>query len=123
MSLPGPLIVSTAIGEKMGEIDNGGNKEGTMVTTAQVLAHLAEAKQKLESDGWTPEAADCLLQAFSEAQAQAVAARVRTVLVREFPRLKPGRMDLWDPTLGRWLQVNWLEGDDPTVAWLPATAN
>jgi hypothetical protein len=91
-----------------------------MATTAQVLAHLAQAKQKLESDGWTPEAAECLLQAFSEAQAQAVAARVRTVLVREFPRLKPGRMDLWDPTAGRWLQVNWLEGNDPAVVWLPA---
>jgi hypothetical protein len=29
-------------------------------------------------------------------------------------------MDLWDPTAGRWLQVSWLEGNEPAVAWLPA---
>jgi hypothetical protein len=91
-----------------------------MKTAAEALARISEARQKLESDGWNPEAAEGLLQAFSEAQAQAVADRLRAMLGREFPRLKPGRMDLWDATIGRWLQVNWLEGKEPAVAWLPA---
>jgi hypothetical protein len=90
------------------------------MATTEALARLGEARQKLETDGWTPEAAEGLLQAFSEAQAQAVAARVRALLGREFPRLAPGRMELWDATVGRWLQVHWPDGKDPAVAWLPA---
>jgi hypothetical protein len=89
------------------------------MTTAEALARVAEAKVKLESEGWTPEVAEGFLKAFSTAQAQAVAVRVRAMLQREFPRLGLGRLDLWDATAARWLQINWAEGKDPTVAWLP----
>jgi hypothetical protein len=89
------------------------------MTTAEALARVAEAKVKLESEGWSAEAAEGFLKAFSAAQAQAVAVRVRAVLNKEFPRIGLGRMDLWDATAGRWLQIAWTDGKDPTVAWLP----
>jgi hypothetical protein len=93
------------------------------MTTAEALARVAEAKVKLESETWTPELAEGFLKAFSTAQAQAVAVRVRALLQREFPRLGLGRMDLWDTAAGRWLQINWNEGKEPTVAWLPVNPN
>jgi hypothetical protein len=90
------------------------------MTTGEALARVAEAKVKLESEGWSPEVAESFLKAFSTAQAHAVAARVRAVLSREFPRLGLGRLDLWDAATGRWMQINWTDGKDPAVGWLPA---
>ncbi len=89
------------------------------MTTGEALARVAEAKVKLETEGWSPEVAEGFLKAFSAAQAQAVAARVRAVLAREFPRLGLGRLDLWDAMTGRWVQINWTEGKDPAIGWLP----
>ncbi len=90
------------------------------MTTAEALARVAEAKVKLESEGWSPELAEGFLKAFSTAQAQAVAARVGALLKKEFPRLTLGRMDLWDGAAARWMQIAWTDGKDPTVAWQPA---